>query len=114
MTTADLPLKRTFSWQAPWGKQALRYAFTAHAQWNGTPLTPQERFSIGSRYTVRGFDGEQSLLADRGWYVRNDLGIAHGSYRNVSYELFAGTPLVKPVSFQTVPLTLGFMLNCAY
>lgn len=38
-----------------------------------TPLTSQDRFSIGGRYTVRGFDGELSLSADRGWYTRNEL-----------------------------------------
>ncbi|WP_392565242.1 ShlB/FhaC/HecB family hemolysin secretion/activation protein [Utexia brackfieldae] len=36
-------------------------------------LTPQERFSIGGRWTVRGFDGELSLSADNGWFVRNEL-----------------------------------------
>ncbi|WP_301102652.1 ShlB/FhaC/HecB family hemolysin secretion/activation protein [Propionivibrio sp.] len=25
---------------------------------------PQDRFSIGGRYTVRGFDGESVLMAD--------------------------------------------------
>lgn len=44
-----------------------------HGQWNQTPLTPQDRIAIGSRYSVRGFDGESSLLGDRGWFWRNDL-----------------------------------------
>jgi hemolysin activation/secretion protein len=68
--------------------------------------------TICNRYTVRGFDDAQSLLDDRGWPVPVvDL---HGRYRKVSYELFAGTQLVKPASFQTASLTLGFMLNGAY
>lgn len=78
ITTADLSLNLPFSWQAPWGKQALRYSFAARAQWNGTPLTPQDRFSIGGRYTVRGFDGEVTLLAENGWFVRNELSAALG------------------------------------
>ena len=41
--------------------------------WNNTPLTLQERFNIGGYYTVRGFDGEMSLVGDRGYYVRNTL-----------------------------------------
>ena len=31
-------------------------------------------FSIGGRYTVRGFDGEASLMGERGWLLRNDIG----------------------------------------
>ncbi|MFP1452855.1 ShlB/FhaC/HecB family hemolysin secretion/activation protein [Escherichia coli] len=37
------------------------------------PLTPQEQFAIGNRWTVRGFDGERTLNASNGWYIRNDL-----------------------------------------
>nr|WP_230514047.1 ShlB/FhaC/HecB family hemolysin secretion/activation protein [Limnobaculum parvum] len=40
---------------------------------SSTPLTSQDRFSIGGRYTVRGYDGELSLSADRGWFTRNEL-----------------------------------------
>ncbi|MBK0414509.1 ShlB/FhaC/HecB family hemolysin secretion/activation protein [Chromobacterium haemolyticum] len=43
-------------------------------QWNDTPLVPQDRFSIGSRYTVRGYNGENQLSAESGWLLRNDLG----------------------------------------
>lgn len=55
------------------GTQALRYSIAGRAQWNRTPLVPQDRFAIGGRYTVRGFDGETTLSADRGWLIRNDL-----------------------------------------
>lgn len=40
---------------------------------SGANLTPPDRFSIGSRWSVRGFDGELSLSADNGWYIRNDF-----------------------------------------
>ncbi|HGO8039103.1 TPA: ShlB/FhaC/HecB family hemolysin secretion/activation protein, partial [Neisseria meningitidis] len=43
------------------GKQQFSYETAIHAQWNKTPLVAQDKLSIGSRYTVRGFDGEQSL-----------------------------------------------------
>ncbi|WP_343723032.1 ShlB/FhaC/HecB family hemolysin secretion/activation protein [Herbaspirillum seropedicae] len=78
LATLDLSLNQPISVEAPWGRQALRYLLTARAQWNGSPLAPQERFSIGGRYTVRGFDGEMNLLAERGWFVRNELGAALG------------------------------------
>jgi hemolysin activation/secretion protein len=58
------------------GEQRLRYSGLVRAQWNRTPLTPQDRFAIGGRYTVRGFDGETSLMGERGWLIRNDIGWA--------------------------------------
>lgn len=54
--------------------QAFRFSTYWRAQWNLTPLIPQDRFSIGGRYSVRGFDGETTLLAERGVLVRNDIG----------------------------------------
>jgi hemolysin activation/secretion protein len=66
LITADLNL----GW--PIG-QNLQYQAAWRAQWNRTPLIPQDRFAIGGRYTVRGFDGEATLSAERGWLVRNDL-----------------------------------------
>lgn len=149
--TAEAGLAVPMNLTLPWGKQSVRYDLTARGQWNSTPLTPQERFSIGGRYTVRGFDGEQTLLADSGWLLRNNLSAAlgasgqelylgldygqvggpsssllagtrlagavvgmRGNYQHFSYDLFAGTSLSKPNNFQTVALTLGFSLNCAY
>lgn len=67
--------------------QKLRYNASARVQGNRSPLTPQDRFAIGGRYTVRGFDGESSLVAERGWLLRNDLGLALGSS---GQELYAG------------------------
>ncbi|MDB5818305.1 MAG: hypothetical protein JWQ11_1945 [Rhizobacter sp.] len=53
----------------------FRLASNWHGQWNRTPLSPQDRLSIGGRYSVRGFDGESSLLAERGWFWRNEFGL---------------------------------------
>ncbi|GHU16971.1 hemolysin secretion/activation protein, ShlB/FhaC/HecB family [Betaproteobacteria bacterium] len=55
--------------------QNFRYSGRWRAQWNRSPIVPQDRFSIGGRYTVRGFDGESILMAERGWLMRNDLGL---------------------------------------
>jgi hemolysin activation/secretion protein len=60
------------------GGHPLRYSAVWRAQWNGTPLVPQDRFAIGGRYTVRGFDGENVLSGDRGWLLRNDLALGLG------------------------------------
>jgi len=76
------------------GSQQLRYSGSARAQWNRTPLVPQDRFSIGGRYTVRGFDGELSLSGERGWLLRNDLSLALGGgqelYLGVDYGRVSG------------------------
>jgi hemolysin activation/secretion protein len=67
--------------------QQLRYIGVVRGQWNQTPLVPQDRFAIGGRYSVRGFDGENVLLAERGWLIRNDIGIALG---RTGQELYVG------------------------
>lgn len=58
--------------------RSFRYRAAWRGQWDRTPLVPQDRFSIGGRYTVRGFDGENTLMGERGQVLRNDLGILLG------------------------------------
>ena len=70
IVTADAALNLPFKLAG----QQLRYNGSWRAQWDRTPLVPQDRFSIGGRYTVRGFDGETVLMAERGWLIRNELG----------------------------------------
>lgn len=89
---------------------ALRYTANWRAQWNRTPLVPQDRFSIGGRHTVRGFDGESTLMAERGWLVRHELAVAlgasgqefytgldHGKVGGQSADLLIGTRLIGAV-----------------
>lgn len=84
------------------GKQSFAYDTTIQAQWNKTPLTPQDKIAIGGRYTVRGFDGEMSLAAERGWYWRNDL-----SWRfKQGHQLYLGAD-VGHVSGQSARWLLG-------
>jgi hemolysin activation/secretion protein len=66
-------------------EQNLRWASQWRSQWNRTPLTPQDRFSIGSRYSVRGFDGENSLAAERGFTWRNEWAAALGESGQEAY-----------------------------
>lgn len=51
----------------------LRYTATVRAQNTPNVLYPTEYFSIGSRYTVRGFDGDTMLAAEKGVFMRNEL-----------------------------------------
>ncbi|GAB1439311.1 ShlB/FhaC/HecB family hemolysin secretion/activation protein [Providencia sp.] len=54
-------------------EQSLRFDTQYMRQMSDRPLTPQDQFSIGNRWTVRGFDGERTLSADEGWTFRNTL-----------------------------------------
>lgn len=73
----------------PWriSSQNFRYYGTVRAQWNDTPLVPQDQFAIGGRYTVRGFDGRNNLMGDRGLLWRNEVGWV---IPNTVYELYTG------------------------
>lgn len=53
-----------------------------------------DKFSIGSRYTVRGFDGESVLLAESGLYLRNEL--------QRKLESFSGSSIYLALDFGTV------------
>lgn len=101
LIVADMQLAVPF--QA--GAQRLRYTGSARAQWHRTPLVPQDRFSIGGRYTVRGFDGEVALSGERGWLVRNDLGLALGG----GQEAYAGVDFGR-VGGPSVEWQLGHRL----
>lgn len=85
----DLSLSIPFEFNAPWSKegqkQALQYSANLRGQTNYTPLTPQDRFSIGSRHSVRGFDGQQTLVADNGWLIRNELMLPLGASGQAVY-----------------------------
>jgi hemolysin activation/secretion protein len=82
LATVDINLSVPFKL----GEQQLRYGGLLRAQSNATALTPQDRFAIGGRYTVRGFDGESSLSAERGWLLRNELSLGIG---DLGAELYA-------------------------
>lgn len=69
LITADLAL----GWPFQVSGQTFAFSSQAHLQFNQTPLIPQDRISIGSRYTVRGFDGEMTLTAERGSWWRNEF-----------------------------------------
>ncbi|MFJ9452211.1 ShlB/FhaC/HecB family hemolysin secretion/activation protein [Herbaspirillum sp. NPDC101397] len=116
IATADVNLAVPFNLSLPWGKQSLRYNLSGRGQWNGTRLTAQERFSIGGRYTVRGFDGEMTLLSERGWFVRNDVGVALGSsgqeaYLGADYGEVAGPSAALLVGTRLAGAVIGLRGN---
>ena len=64
-------------WQQPFimGNRPASFSSSFHGQWNigGDRLYGVDMLSIGNRYTVRGFDGETTLMGESGWYLRNEM-----------------------------------------
>ncbi len=108
--TVDLGFNLPFTINTSWGEQALHYSTQIRGQYNFTALSPQDRFPIGNRYTVRGFDGQLSLSADNGWFMRNELsaliantgqsvywGLDYGEVNGQSSDLLLGRQLAGTV-----------------
>jgi hemolysin activation/secretion protein len=69
LVTGDLSL----GWPFALGGKDFSLSSALHVQSNRTPLEPQDRISIGSRFTVRGFSGNDTLMAERGYWWRNEF-----------------------------------------
>lgn len=89
------------------GEQAFNFNSYWEAQWNKTKLVPQDRLSIGGRYTVRGFDGTMTLLAERGWFSQNTFSMRLGQ---TQHQIYSGID-VGHVSGQSADLLLGQTLS---
>ena len=91
------------------GHSSWTYSGSWRAQFNRTPLTPQDRMAIAGRYSVRGFDGLNILSAERGWVLRNEMatpiqantqlyvGIDHGQVNGPSAASLVGNRLTGGV-----------------
>lgn len=86
----------------------LTYDFKFHGMWNNRPLTMQERLNIGGYYTVRGFDGEMSLVGDRGYSVRNTLeyGISNNHFMYAAFDF--GKVSGKSSNYMTDNTLVGY------
>ncbi|WP_299733682.1 ShlB/FhaC/HecB family hemolysin secretion/activation protein [uncultured Endozoicomonas sp.] len=62
------------------------------AQHTDSELYSSEMFSIGGRYTVRGYGNDYSLLAEEGFYFRNELS---SYFSSVSSTLYTGVDYGK-------------------
>ena len=74
----------------------LHYSATVRAQNTPNMLYPTEYFSIGSRYTVRGFDGNTMLAAEKGVFIRNDLEIPFARFGQALYVGIDGGEVFGP------------------
>ncbi len=57
-----------------WGHRPASITSSFHGQWTlgDKRLFSRDMISLGNRYTVQGFDGENTLMAESGWYMRNE------------------------------------------
>lgn len=93
------------NWVRPLGERPLQLSLQWRGQMALRPLTPQDRFAIGGRYTVRGFDNQSSLAADHGLLCRSEaelpltplaslyLGLDAGWLRGANTDRLAGRHL---------------------
>lgn len=65
--------------------QALNYHGSFTGQYATEALVPNERLSIGGRYSVRGFDGERSLSGDHGAILKQELSAYLGDKPHAVY-----------------------------
>lgn len=87
------------------GKVEGKYSFNLRGQTTNNVLYTADYLSIGNRYTVRGFDGEQTLSAEKGWFVRNEwsvpivkeqevyIGLDYGQVSGSGAQWLVGTKL---------------------
>jgi hemolysin activation/secretion protein len=77
------------------GSRAFLYTSAFHGQTTANRLFRVDDIALGTRWSVRGFDGEEILSAERGFYWRNDLAMplgrsGHSLYVGVDYGQLYG------------------------
>jgi hemolysin activation/secretion protein len=93
-------------------QQTFRYVTTFHGQYTGNTLYYIDDLTIGSRYTVRGFNGETMLAAARGFYWRNEMQMPIGQtgqaiYAGIDYGRVWGPQPVALVGTQLAGAVIG-------
>lgn len=75
-------------------KHNFRWSSQLRIQSSSTRLTPQDRLCLGGRYSVRGTDGQQSLCADDGKTLRNEVSTLLGKPTpSFALQAYAGLDL---------------------
>jgi putative periplasmic protein len=77
-------------------KLPLSYDLNLNARYGLNKLSLQDKFSIGGYYSVRGFDGESSLVGNHGVSIRNTLSYSY--YKNNSIYAGLDTGMVRAPS----------------
>jgi len=96
-TTLTTPLK--------FGNTQGNYSLNIRGQYTNNTLFMTDQFSIGNRYTVRGFDGEETLTAGKGIYLRNEFSLPIAQkqemYLGIDYGHVSG-PSAKALASKTL------------
>ena len=92
--------------------RALGYSATLRAQNTNTALYASEWFSIGNRWTVRGFDGESALGAEKGFFLRNELAYPipdtrQSAYVGIDYGKVYGDNVANLLGNQLAGMVIG-------
>ncbi|URF06794.1 ShlB/FhaC/HecB family hemolysin secretion/activation protein [Cupriavidus campinensis] len=93
-------------------EQGFRYVTTVRGQFTNDRLYYVDDLTIGSRYTVRGFDGESQLAGERGFYWRNELqaplgGTGQAIYAGIDYGRVYGPTTAALVGTQLAGAVVG-------
>ncbi|WP_174848210.1 ShlB/FhaC/HecB family hemolysin secretion/activation protein [Yersinia artesiana] len=92
------------------GQQRFHYQPIFNQQYAHSNLPIQDNFSIGGRYSVRGFSSENALMGPQGWFLKNDIvwlnqrlanqlymGLDYGEVRKKGGQSLSGKRLVGGV-----------------
>lgn len=90
----------------------FNYSATFRAQNTNTALYASEWFSIGNRWTVRGFDGESALGAEKGFFLRNEISMpvpdtAQSAYVGVDIGKVFGDNVPNLIGDKLAGMTVG-------
>lgn len=90
-------------------ERPFQYSLSLSGQHTKDLTTSNDQFSIGNRYSVRGFDGESVLLAESGYSLRNEFATSFQFGENVGMQTYAGIDLGR-VWGESAPLLIGTKL----
>lgn len=93
-------------------KHPYKYSATFHGQTSDSALYSSEWSAIGNRWSVRGFDGEYTLSAEKGWYLRNELetavpGTNQSAYIGLDYGKVMGANEVNLIGTELSGTAIG-------
>jgi hemolysin activation/secretion protein len=93
----------------------MQFSTSVHGQFTKNTTLSIDQMSIGGRGTVRGFDGDVTLLAENGFVLRNDLstpvklwdGIDAAAYFAIDYGRVWGPSDILLVGNQLAGVAVG-------
>jgi hemolysin activation/secretion protein len=93
--------------QGDWAGHLWHYQTQLRWQQGGAHLPPFEYTAIGGRYSVRGFNGENTLSAASGGYWRNEAGLILSAAHQLYFALDAGRIAGPQAQGLTQPFLAG-------